>query len=92
MYVRRRKHSAVLENAFWLSILVQHVDPLRSSPWLATMQYHQAVPSRVLAAEFLTKVGPLLIVVAYAPNDQDSTEEKDRFYSPCDEQWQWAGN
>ena len=25
----------------------------------ATMQYHQAVSSRVLAAEFLTKVGPL---------------------------------
>ena len=50
----------------------------------ATMQYHQAVSSRVLAAEFLTKVGPLLIVVAYAPTDQDSTEEKDQFYSDLD--------
>ena len=38
----------------------------------ATMQYHQAVSSRVLAAEFLTKVGPLLIVVAYALTDQES--------------------
>ena len=38
----------------------------------------------MLAAEFLTKIGPLLIVVAYAPTDQDSTEEKDRFYSDHD--------
>ena len=38
----------------------------------ATMRYHQAVSSRVLAAEFHTKVGPLLSVVAYAPTDQDS--------------------
>ena len=26
------------------------------------------------------KVGPLLIVVAYAPTDQDCTEDKDQFY------------
>ena len=38
----------------------------------------------MLAAEFLAKVGPLLIVVAYAPTDQDSTEEKDRFCSDLD--------
>ena len=50
----------------------------------AAMRYHQAVSPRVLAAEFLTKVGLLLIVVAYAPTDQDSTEEKDRFYSDLD--------
>ena len=50
----------------------------------AAMRYHQAVSPRVLAAEFLTKVGPLLIVVAYAPTDQGSTEEKDRFYSDLD--------
>ena len=50
----------------------------------ATMQYHQAVSSRVLAAEFHIKVGPLLIVVAYAPTDQESTEEKDRLYSDLD--------
>ena len=50
----------------------------------ATMRYHQAVSSRVLVAEFLTQVGPLLIVVAYAPTDQDCTEEKDRFYSDLD--------
>ena len=50
----------------------------------ATMRYHQAVSRRVLAAEFLTKVGPLLIVMAYAPTDQDSKEEKDQFYSDLD--------
>ena len=50
----------------------------------ATVRYHQAVSSKVLAAEFLTKVVPLLIVVAYAPTDQDSTEEKDQFYSDLD--------
>ena len=38
----------------------------------ATMRYHQAVSSRELVAEFLAKVGPLLIVVAYAPTDQDA--------------------
>ena len=48
----------------------------------ATIQYHQAVSSRVLTAEFLTK-GSLLIVVAYAPTDQDYTEEK--FYSDLDQ-------
>ena len=41
----------------------------------ATVRCHQAVSSRLLAAEFLTKVGPLLIVVAYAPTDQDRPEE-----------------
>ena len=41
----------------------------------ATMRYHQTVSSRVLAAEFLTKVHPLLIVVAYAPTDQECTDE-----------------
>ena len=50
----------------------------------ATMRYHRAVSSRVLAAEFLTQVGPLLIVVAYAPTDQDCAEEKDHFYSDLD--------
>ena len=44
----------------------------------------QAVSSRVLVAEFLMQVGPLLIVVAYAPTDQDCAEEKDRFYSDLD--------
>ena len=30
------------------------------------------------------KLGPLLIVVAYAPTDQDCTEEKDQFHSDLD--------
>ena len=46
-----------------------------------TMRYHQDVSSRVLAAEFLTKVGPWLIIVTHAPTEQDCTEEKDRCYS-----------
>ena len=50
----------------------------------ATMRCHQAVSSRVLTAEFLTQVGPLLIVVAYAPTDQDCAEMQDRFYSDLD--------
>ena len=49
-----------------------------------TIQCHHAVSSRVLAAEFLTKGGPLLIVVAYTPTDQDCTEDKDHFYSDLD--------
>ena len=50
----------------------------------ATMRYHQAVSSRILAAQFLTQVRPLLIVVAYAPTDQDYAQEKDLFYSDLD--------
>ena len=50
----------------------------------ATMRYHQAVSSGILEAEFLTQVRPLLIVVAYAPTDQDCAEEKDLFYSDLD--------
>ena len=37
-----------------------------------------------MTAEFLTKMGPLLIVVVYAPTNQDSTEEKDSFYKDLD--------
>ena len=47
----------------------------------ATVRYHQAVSSRILAAESLTQVETLLIVVACAPTDQDCAEEKDLFYS-----------
>ena len=37
--------------------------------------------SRLLAGELLTKVGPLLVVVVYAPTDQSSTVDKDLLYS-----------
>ena len=47
----------------------------------AALRCYQAVSSRILTGEFLTKVGPLLMVVVYAPTDQSSTEDKDLFYS-----------
>ena len=45
------------------------------------LRCYQAVSSRILTGEFLTRVGPLLVVVVYAPTDQSSTEDKDLFYS-----------
>ena len=46
----------------------------------ASLRHHQTVSSRIMMAEFLTQVGPLMIVVVYAPTIQNSTEEKDQFY------------
>ena len=51
---------------------------------MAALKHYQAVSSRILTAEFLTKVGPLCVVVVYAPTDQCRTEEKDHFYSDLD--------
>ena len=48
------------------------------------MRFHKAVSSRVLAAEFMTQVGPITVVVAYAPTERSSTEEKDNFYADLD--------
>ena len=39
------------------------------------------VAFRILTGMFLTKVGPLLVVVVYALTDQSSTEDKNLFYS-----------
>ena len=36
--------------------------------------------ARILTVEFLTQVGPIIIVVVYAPDQQDSTEVKEQFY------------
>ena len=47
----------------------------------AALRCYQAVSSRILAGELLTKVGPLLVVVVYAPTEQSSTEDKDLYYS-----------
>ena len=45
----------------------------------AALRHYQAVSPRILMAEFLSKVGPLFVVVVYAPADQSSTEDKDTF-------------
>ena len=58
---------------------------LALSPYArAAMRHHHAVSARILAAEFLTQVGPLQVVVAYAPTNQGSEEEKDQFYDELD--------
>lgn len=48
---------------------------------MAALRHYQAVSSQILTAEFLTKVGPLCVVVVYGLTDQSRTEEKDHFYS-----------
>ena len=50
----------------------------------AALRHYQAVSSRILKAEFLTQAGPLLMVIAYAPTDQSSVEDKDQFYLDLD--------
>ena len=46
----------------------------------AALSHHQTVSSRIMTEECLAHVGPLVIIVVYAPMNQDSTEEKDQFY------------
>ena len=46
----------------------------------AALRQYQAVSK----AEFLTQAGPLLMIVAYAPTDQSSAEDKDQFYLDLD--------
>ena len=41
---------------------------LSSQAW-AAMRHHQSVSPRIMTEEFLTQVGPLMIVVVYAPID-----------------------
>ena len=48
------------------------------------VRHYQAVSPWILAVEFLTKVGPMSVVVAYAPTEQSSIEEKDQFYTDLD--------
>lgn len=48
------------------------------------VRHYQAVLPQVLVAEFLTKVGPMSVVVAYAPTEQSSMEVKDQFYTDLD--------
>ena len=46
----------------------------------AALRHHQSILARILTAELLTQVGPLMIVVAYAPTNQGNADEKDQFY------------
>ena len=50
----------------------------------AALRHYQAVSSQILKAELLTQAGPLLMIVAYAPMDQSSMEDKDQFYLDLD--------
>ena len=50
----------------------------------ASMRSYHPVSARVLSAEFQTQVGPLLVIVVYAPTNQHSNEEKDEFYNDLD--------
>ena len=59
---------------------VEGVELALSSQARAAMRHHQSVSPRIMIAEFLTQVGPLMIVVVYASIDQASNEEEDKFY------------
>ena len=59
---------------------VEGVGLALSSQAQAAMRHHQSISPRIMTAEFLTQVGPLMIVVVYAPTDRASNEEKDKFY------------
>ena len=47
-----------------------------SSQAREAMRCHQNISPRIMTAEFLTQVGPLMIVAVYAPIDWDSNEDK----------------
>ena len=51
----------------------------------AALRHYQAVSPRILTAEFLSLMGPLMIVVVYAPTEDSSEEDKEQFYSELDE-------
>ena len=51
-----------------------------SSQARTAMRYHQNISSRIMTGEFLTQVGPIMIVAVYTPTDRDSNEEKAKFY------------
>ena len=42
----------------------------------ASLHHHQSVSSRIMMAEFLTQVGPLMIVVVYSRMNQNSTRRR----------------
>ena len=50
----------------------------------AALRHYQPVSPRMLVAEFLTQMGPLSVVVVYAPTNQSTVEDKEQFYSDLD--------
>ena len=51
--------------------------------WKA-LRYYEAVSPRILTAEVLTRVGPLAIIVVYAPTNQATEEMRNQFYANLD--------
>ena len=45
----------------------------------------QPITSRLLTEEFLTQMGPLAMVVAYASAENSASEEKDNFFADLEE-------
>ena len=52
--------------------------------WRALRTWH-VVSFRLLTVEFLTQMGPLVVVVAYAPTENSGNDEKDSFYEELEE-------
>ena len=50
----------------------------------SALRHYQAISSRLLITEFMSHAGPLMVIVAYAPTNQDTTEAKDLFYCQLD--------
>ena len=48
------------------------------------LRCYEAVSPRILTAEVLTRIGPLAIIVGYAPTNQASEEVKEQFYADLD--------
>ena len=56
---------------------------LNAHAW-AALRHYQAVSPRILTAEFLSQVGPLMIVVVYAPTEDSSEKTRNSFI------WNWT--
>ena len=50
----------------------------------AALRYYLSDSPRLLVAEFITQMGPLLVLVGYAYTEQSSDENKDELYSLLD--------
>ena len=48
------------------------------------LRYYEAVSPRIFKVEVLTRIGPMTILVVYAPTNQTSEEVKEQFYTDLD--------